>query len=127
SSDQIAGFDRRNHAKHFDLFVSNRFPIDRRGRFHCHQRNHLQQMVLVHIANCASLLIELSSTLSPEIFSHRDLNTLYIVAIPDWFKDGIGKAEKEQIFDRSLSYVVHTTKNLRLCENSMQRIVEQLG
>ena len=51
-------------------------------------------MVLKHIAQHPGLFVIAGPVLDPELFRRQDTDVIYIVAVPDRLKDGIGKPEK---------------------------------
>ena len=50
-------------------------------RLHGKERDHLQQVVLHHIADGAGLFVELASALHAERFGHRDLHAVNVMRV----------------------------------------------
>jgi len=96
------------------------------GCLHRQQRNNLQHMVLHDIADRTHLFIENSPPFDSEGFGHCHLHALYVVAIPDWLQERVGKAEVEQILDWFLAKVMIDSKNRRLGKGTMQCLIECL-
>src|SRR6516225_11986258 len=71
-------------------------------------------MVLDYVANRARFIVEFSSILDAEIFSHRDLNTAYVVTIPDRFQDRVCKAGIQDILNWLLTQVVINSEDVLL-------------
>src|SRR5215470_508673 len=84
-------------------------------------------MILDHVTDCTSFFIKFSTPSHAEIFRHRDLHTLDVIAVPYGLEVGIRKAKKEKIGNRFLAEVVIDAENLRLREHRMQDPVELRG
>jgi hypothetical protein len=52
---------------------------------------------LHHIADCPRLVIIAAAVTHTQAFGHGDLDMVDIVAVPDRFKDAIGKAKDQNI------------------------------
>src|SRR5215469_16223385 len=83
-------------------------------------------MVLDHIADCSSLIVETSSALYAEVLRHRDLDTLDIVAVPERLDKCVGKTEGEHIVYCTLAEIVVDAKDVALVEDAKQNSVEFL-
>src|SRR6516162_1099355 len=84
-------------------------------------------MILHDIANRAGLVIEGPAALHAKILGHSDLDTINVVAIPEGFHEGIGKAEDEHIVDRTLAEVVVDAKNVLFMVGTVKNLVQRLG
>src|SRR6266542_2469613 len=83
-------------------------------------------MVLHHVANGAGLVVKTSAALHAEVLRHGDLHTLDVVAIPEGFDKGVGKAEGQQVVNRSFAKVVVNAKDIGLIERPKQNLVQLL-
>ena len=75
-SHDIARFQWRNRFQYFHFFVANAFTIGADRWLHRDVAQHLEKMILDHIADGAGLIIEGASPLNTEFFRHRDLHAL---------------------------------------------------
>src|SRR5262245_46187766 len=83
-------------------------------------------MVLDDVTNSARLIIKSPSSLDTKVLGHRDLHTLNMVAIPEWFQDRIGETEKKHVVHRPLTQVMVDAKDGLLVEGAEQSLVELL-
>ena len=95
--------------------------------FHGHQRHHLEQMVLNHVADGARLLVELAPAEDPEGLGHGDLEAGDVAAVPHRLEEGVGEAEDEQVFHRLFAQIVVDAEDLLLGEDAVQRVVQLPG
>ena len=68
-------------------------------------------MVLDHVANGASLIVESAASLHAEILCHGDLDAFNVVAIPEWLHEGIGEAKNHHVVHRTLAEIVVNAKD----------------
>src|SRR4029453_9146333 len=113
-----------NRLQYFFLFVAYRFTVKSRRRLHRQIREHLKKMILNHIANGASLVVETSPTLDTEIFGHRDLDALDVVAIPKRLDKRVRKAKDHEVIHRPLSKVVVDAKNIFFSKRTKQNLIQ---
>ena len=69
-------------------------------------RQHLQQVVLHHVADRAGLVIELAAILHAEVLGHGDLDAAHMVAVPDRLEHRIGETRVEDVLHRLLAEIV---------------------
>ena len=69
SANDVLLIQRRNRSQHLDLFVAQRFAVGSRWRLHRQVREHLEQMILNHVADRAGLVVERAATLYAEILA----------------------------------------------------------
>ena len=55
---------------------------------------HLEQVVLHHVADRAGLVVERAAALHAEVLGHGDLHALDVVAVPERLEEGVGEAEE---------------------------------
>ena len=96
------------------------------GCLHRQQRNDLQHVILHDIPDRSYLFIENSPAFDSEGLSHGDLHALYIVAVPDWLQERVGKSEVEEILDGFFAKVMIDSENRRLGKGTMQCLIERL-
>ena len=56
-------------------------------------------MILDNIPHNASLFIKKTPLLYTYLLSNRNLHVIYIAPVPEWFKNTISKAEKNDILN----------------------------
>ena len=71
-------------------------------------------MVFDHIAQTTGAFIETATLADTEVFSHRHLYAGHIVAVPDRFEKGIGKAKIQDVHDCFFAQIVVDPKDRRL-------------
>ena len=111
--------------KNLHLLVAQRIRVHARGWLHRKKTNHLQQVILDHVANRAGFVVKLAAPLNAERFRHGDLDAVDVVAIPDRLEKGIGKAEDQQILDGFLTQIMVDSKNGKFGKYRKQDGVER--
>src|SRR5262249_46158755 len=86
----------------------------------------LKQMVLNHVTDRASLVVERTSALHAEVLSHRDLHALDVVAVPNRFQERVREAKEHYVFYLSLPKVVIDPKDRALIKDAQQHFVQLL-
>src|SRR5215471_4572754 len=81
-------------------------------------------MVLNDIADGTDLLVKCASALDSEIFGHRDLDALYIRAIPKRLEHGVGEAEEQHTVDGLFSQVMVDAENPLFVEGFEQDLIQ---
>ena len=85
---------RRNGAKHLNLFISDGITIQAGGSLHREESHDLKHVVLHHIPDRAGVIVELSPALDAELFCHGDLHALDVIPVPNRFQKAVGKAKE---------------------------------
>ena len=97
------------------------------GRLAREERHHLQHVVLHHVADGASLLVELAAALDAEALGHRDLDVLHVAAVPDRLEERVREPEVEDVVDRFLAQVVVDAEDRALREHGVEDAIQLLG
>src|SRR5215831_11354337 len=126
AANKVLFLDRWNRSQHFGLFVADRFAVGADGRFHRQIRQDLEEMVLDHIADRSSLIVKPSAALNPEVFRHRDLDALNVVAVPEGLHKCVGEAERHHIVHSSLTEVMVDAEDVGFIEGTEQNLVQFL-
>src|SRR5215470_9458917 len=84
-------------------------------------------MVLDHVADCSSLIVKPSAALNPEVFRHRNLDALDVVAVPKRFHKCVGEAESQYVVDRALTQVVVDSEDIAFVKSPKQNPVQFLS
>ena len=69
-------------------------------------------MALEHIAQCAGLVIVICAMFDAYRLSYRNLDAVDVIAVPEGFKNRIGKAEYQNILNGFFAQVVVYAVNL---------------
>ena len=75
-------------------------------RVHRQAGEHLQHVVLKHVADSASLIVEFTTVLDTKFLGHGDLNTIDVNAVPDRLEHGIRKSRIKNVLNRLLAKIV---------------------
>jgi hypothetical protein len=73
-------------------------------------------VILHNIPDGAGLILERSSTLNSEVFGHRDLHALDLIAVPERLQECILETEKDHVMHRPFSQVMIDAENMFLVE-----------
>ena len=106
--------------------IADRVVAGSRG-LHEHQRQHLQQVVLHDIAQCADLVVERAAVLDAEVLGHGDLDRLDILPPPQRLEPGVGEAHIFDVLDGLLAQVVVDAQDLILANDRQQSVIELNG
>ena len=82
------------------------------------EREHLQQVVLHHVAHDAGRVVELPAPLDADLLGHRDLHVVDVLAVPQRLEDRVAEAEHQDVLDRLLAEVVVDAEALALVEDA---------
>ena len=102
----FARAERRNGAENLHLLVAHRVHVHHGGRLHGQKRDHLQHVVLHHVADGAGLLVKLAAAFHAERLGHGDLHAVNVIAVPDGLQEAVGEAEDQQVLHRLFAQVV---------------------
>src|ERR1700756_1282123 len=83
-------------------------------------------MVLDHVADCSGLIIETAAALHPEVLCHLDLDALDEIAVPKGLHESVGKPERQDIVDCSLTQVMINAKDVSFVKGAKQNLVQFL-
>ena len=95
-----------------------------RERLHRNEREHLEQMVLDHVAEAPDLVIEPAPTLDAEALRHRDLDRLDVLTVPQGLEHLVGEPEVHDVLHRLLPQEMIDPEDLVLTEDREQVVVE---
>ena len=101
-----------------------RVRVERLGRLHGHEREHLEEMGDDHVAEGARLLVEAAAPADRELLGDVDLHVLDVVGVPDGLEEAVGEAQGEDVLRRLLAEEVVDAQDLALVEVLVQHRVE---
>src|SRR4029453_12495318 len=113
----IAWIEWPHRIEQLQLFAAQGVAMASRRGIYGQQRNHLQQMVLNHVANGADFFIKTTTALHAKALRLSDLYVVHEIAIPDGLEEGVGKAEVQEILYGLLAQVVIDAKHRRFGED----------
>ena len=104
--------NRADGMEDIHLFIADFIVVKGDHRFHGDQAEDLEKMILDHVAQGPGLIIIMAPVFHADLFGHGDLDMIDVASVPDRLKQGIGKAEGQDILDGLLTQIVVDTKNL---------------
>jgi len=99
----------------------------RAGGFHREMREHLEEMILHHITDGPRLLVESAAPQNTEVFGHRDLHALDVLAIPERLKECVAKTNEQHVAHGPLAQIVIDPEDARFIECPKEDRVEGAG
>ncbi len=121
----------RQGMQHIDHGLRTRLAYRRSatsGRlFHGDERQHLQQVVLAHIAQCTHAVVKAAALLNSQRLHETDVDRLHRVAVPRSLKEVVGEPEVQDALQHLLGEIVVDAIDLLLAEQAAQQIVELPG
>ena len=119
--------ERPRRLEHLHPFVAQRFAVDAGRRFHRKVAQQLEEMILNDIANGAGRVVEAAPAVDAEIFRHRDLHALDVMAVPERLHERIVEAEEQHVVHGPLAQVVIDTEDVALDERAEQCAIQRPG
>ena len=80
----------------------------------------------IDVADRARLIVEGASALHPEVFRHRDLDALDMVAVPERLQQRVRKTKEDHVMHRPLAQVMVDAEDRLLVKGCQQDPVELL-
>ena len=117
AADDIVWLDRQHRAEDLDLLLGNSVSVDRGGRLHCGEGQHLEEVRDHHVSIRAGGFIERGSLLETERLGDIDLDMVDHVAMPDRLEQTIGETERQDIERGFLPEEVIDAEHLILVED----------
>ncbi len=114
-------------AEHLRFFIANSVGIERDGRFHRHQGQHLEDVAGHHVAQRPGMIVIGRAMLHPHGFRHGDLHVVHVAAVPDRLENPIGEPEYHQVLHRFLAQVMIDAEHLRFVQATGKRGIEFAG
>ena len=118
---------RRHRAKNLDLAVADVPLGDRPWRLHRHQREHLQEVVLDHVAQRAGAVVVVGPPLQAQGLVPRDVDPADVVAVPHRLEDPVGEPQPQHVEDGLLGQEVVDAEHVALVERACDQRVELAG
>jgi hypothetical protein len=113
-------------AQELDLLPSNRLGIERGGGIHGDEREHLEHVILQHVAQCAcAVVVACATLLDADGLRHGDLYELHVIAVPERLENRVVEAKAQEVLHRFLAQVVIDAVELVLSNGAVERRVER--
>ena len=103
-------------AQHAHLFVTQGIGLEVDGRFHGHEAEQLEHVVLEDVAAGSGFFVEGAAGAHAQVFGHGDLHMVDVATVPDRLEDAVAEAEHQQVAHGVLAQVVVDAIDLRLIE-----------
>ena len=95
-----AAVERSQCPQEFGFLIADTVGVERDGRLHRHERQHLEHVVLEDVAEGSGLVVVVRPVLDAQCLGNGDLDIVDVVAVPDRLEDGVRKAKDHDILDR---------------------------
>ncbi|MDX2529744.1 hypothetical protein PV420_37305 [Streptomyces europaeiscabiei] len=95
----VLGPDGTDGAEGSDAFVEDVGGRSGARCVHDEVGEHLQQVVLDHVAQAAGRIVEAAAVGHVEVLGHGDLDAAYEAAVQDGVDGGVAEAEGQQVLD----------------------------
>ena len=118
---------RWNRAEYFDLFIADSVAIQPSGRLHSQKSYDLKHVVFYHVADRPGVIVELAPSLNPELFSHSDLHTLDVIAVPDRLRKLLAKRKNSRLRTSLFTEIVVDPKDFRFRKHRMKCGIQLLS
>ena len=121
---------RRERAHRFKqrcLLIALGLVVFAGGRIHGEIAEHLQHVILHHVAQRAGFVVELAAIADAKALGHGDLDAADVVAIPDRFENRVGKARVKDVLYRFFAEIVIDAIDVLFRKELMQSSIERLG
>jgi hypothetical protein len=109
---ELVGGERAHCREQLRLAVANVLGGEGIGRLHRHECEHLEQMVLDHVAQRACLLVVAPSAADAVRLGDSDLNVIDRLAAPRPLDHRVGEPEDQDVLYRLLAHVMVDAKRL---------------
>ena len=114
-----------NGVQHLELFIAQRVGGVVRRRFHRHQGQQLQQVVLEHVAQHAGLVVVIAAALDLDLLGDGDLHVIDVIVVPQRLEQRVGEAENEDVLHRVLAEIMIDAIDLVLAEHVAEKLIER--
>jgi hypothetical protein len=118
------GLDRSHRLQHLELFVAHDIGRQRMWRLHRDQSQELQQVVLHHVSQRASLFVVAGTRANPFFLGDRNLHVIDVTLVHQRLEDAVREAKHQHVLNRFLTEVVIDAVNLLLVEHFRDRVVD---
>jgi hypothetical protein len=123
----VVGVNFFQRAQHLQLLVAHGVRRDRGRRFHRHDAQQLQQVVLQHVAQRARGVVVTEAVADADLFGDGDLHVRDPLAAPQRFEQDVPEAQRQQVLHGFLAEVVVDAEDLRFLEHLADLGVDLAG
>ena len=81
-------------------------------------------MILHHVTQGAGVIVKIAARFNADLFRDRNLHIFNPRAIPQWFQEQIGKAQRQQVLHHFFAEVMIDTVDLVFLQIYPQRLVD---
>jgi hypothetical protein len=106
AADHLGRVDGPYRPQHAVLRVALVVRPVRQRCVHQHVGQHLQEVVLHHVADRPDGVVERAAVGDVEVLGHRDLEVVDPLPVPQRLEQGVGEPQHEQVLDRLLAQEV---------------------
>ena len=107
---------RCHRVEHLHLLVADIFRLERDRRLHADERQHLEHVVLNHVAKRTRAIVVRAPRANPLCLRDRHLDVIDVSPVPDRLEDPVGEPERQDVLDGLLSEIVIDAIDLRFGE-----------
>ncbi len=119
--------ERAQRAEDLVLLLTDGAGLKRRGRFHGHETQDLEEVGDHHVLEGAGRLVERNAVVDTERLGHVDLYMVDVVPVPDGLEQTVGEAEGQNVQDAFLTEEMVDAEDLVLVEDLVQHVVQRHG
>ncbi len=123
----VVRLERQHRPEDLVLLLADGLGLQRGGRLHRGERQHLEEVRHDHVAEGAGGLVEGRALLEAECLRYVDLHVVDVVAVPDRLEQAVGEAEGQDVLRGLLAQEVVDAEDLLLVEHLVQLGVERHG
>ena len=118
---------RAQRLQHLQLLVTHGLAVQHRRRFHGHQAQQLQQVVLHHVAQRAGAVVVVGAAADADGLGHRYLDVVDVPRVPQRLEQRVGEPQHEQVLHGLLAEVVVDPEDLLFREHRADLVVDRAG
>jgi hypothetical protein len=98
--------------QHIHFLVANLVGFEGDHRFHGHQTEQLQHVILHHVAQCTGPIVIAAAMFHADLFGNSDGHVVHITPVPDGLEQRVGKTECQDVLHRLFAQVMVDAEDL---------------
>ncbi len=123
----LVSWDRADGAQHIGLLIANLFIFKGNRRLHGHQAEHLQKVVLHHVAQRAGAFVVGPTMPDPIFFCHGDLDVFNVAPVPNGLEQRVSEPKRQDVLHGLFTQVVIDAEDLGFFESRPYHLVQLAG